>query len=719
MYEKLTRPDGRILRRQVRSVSGALADIERISCATERLEKKIAAAASALADVQTVALLSSMDVEELSRAKKGIRVSALKNAGINDLGQVYAMSRGRLESIDGIGELSAQAIYSAVRSIAGTTRRNIGVRLTAEDGSRELSALLAPLYEYILTDPARKKAAALYEKYGEAAEEALRRSKRALSAIGWLFSSTAGREEAARAAGVLSGLERSPFAHEAAEALEEYRAVMPPDEESARRALERSGAEFAVTLERLNAGAAAETGRSGVPAELAERVNARKLDLSLLRAALRPYQEFGTKYILTQRRTLLGDEMGLGKTVQAIAAMAALKAEGGERFLVVCPAGVLVNWCREVERHSALAVTEIHGSDRGDELRRWISVGTVAVTTYETARGMLLPEGFRLSMLVADEAHYVKNPYALRTRSLMSLASRSDHVLYMTGTPIENNVDEMCFLMSTLQSETAQAAEELKFMSDAPRFRETIAPVYLRRTREDVLKELPEKIEQEQWCRPTAADMRSYIASVMEKNFMAMRRVSWDHSDLDHSAKAQRLLEILELARGEGRKTVVFSYFRGTAEKVCTLAGENVFGPINGSVPAAKRQQLVDEFTAAPPGAVLVSQVTAGGTGLNIQAASVVVFCEPQIKPSMETQAVSRAYRMGQTHSVLVYRLLCTGTADESILALLRDKQEIFDSFADESALGSESIAAGSMQSWIDGVIAEQTQKLCGGQNAL
>ncbi len=137
-----------------------------------------------------------------------------------------------------------------------------------------------------------------------------------------------------------------------------------------------------------------------------------------------------------------------------------------------------------------------------------------------------------------------------------------------------------------------------------------------------------------------------------------------------------------------------------------------MFGPINGSIPASKRQQIVDDFTNAPDGAVLVSQVTAGGTGLNIQAASVVVFCEPQIKPSMETQAISRAYRMGQARSVLVYRLLCTGTVDENIVSMLRDKQEIFDNFADESVVGSESILAESMQSWIDNVIADQTEKL-------
>jgi len=107
-----------------------------------------------------------------------------------------------------------------------------------------------------------------------------------------------------------------------------------------------------------------------------------------------------------------------------------------------------------------------------------------------------------------------------------------------------------------------------------------------------------------------------------------------------------------------------------------------------------KRQATVDAFTAAESGKVLVCQVQAGGTGLNIQAASVIIFCEPQIKPSVEKQAISRAYRMGQNRSVLVYRLLADNTVDERILELLREKQDIFDSFAEESTTGNESVKA-------------------------
>ena len=175
---------------------------------------------------------------------------------------------------------------------------------------------------------------------------------------------------------------------------------------------------------------------------------------------------------------------------------------------------------------------------------------------------------------------------------------------------------------------------------------------------------------------------------------MAMRQVSWDVSDLSRSSKAKRLVELCNEAKEDGRKVIVFSFFRETIRSVQQVLGERALEPITGSVSAQKRQEIVDEFTRAGDGAVLICQVQAGGTGLNIQAASVIIFCEPQIKPSIENQAISRAYRMGQIRSVMVHRLLCDNTVDERILELLREKQEQFDLFAEESATGSESIKA-------------------------
>ena len=133
--------------------------------------------------------------------------------------------------------------------------------------------------------------------------------------------------------------------------------------------------------------------------------------------------------------------------------------------------------------------------------------------------------------------------------------------------------------------------------------------------------------------------------------------------------------------------------------------------PITGAITPQRRQEIVDEFTKAEDGAVLVSQVQAGGTGLNIQCASVIIFCEPQIKPSIENQAISRAYRMGQVRDVLVYRLLADNTVDEKIVELLKTKQTQFDNFAEDSVVGEESLKP-SETAWIGKLVEEEKKRL-------
>jgi SNF2 family DNA or RNA helicase len=246
--------------------------------------------------------------------------------------------------------------------------------------------------------------------------------------------------------------------------------------------------------------------------------------------------------------------------------------------------------------------------------------------------------------------------------------------------------------MQVLNPEIAQSVQGLEFLSSAPEFREKIAPVYYRRRREDVLTELPDLIENIDWCTLSKEEERLYEDAILSGNFADARRVSFNVSDPKDSSKAQRLLEIVEDAEEDGRKVIVFSFFLDTIAKVTKLLGERCLEPINGSVAPSRRQEIIDEFDKAKAGSVLAAQIQSGGTGLNIQSASVVVLCEPQFKPSIENQAISRAYRMGQTRNVLVHRLLCDETVDERVFELLKSKQEIFDAFADESAVGIESL---------------------------
>ena len=171
----------------------------------------------------------------------------------------------------------------------------------------------------------------------------------------------------------------------------------------------------------------------------------------------------------------------------------------------------------------------------------------------------------------------------------------------------------------------------------------------------------------------------------MDKDYHLSRRVSWQMDILNESSKAKRLLELVESAEGEGRKVLVFSFFLDTINFVKTLLGDRCLQPITGSVTSSERQAIIDKLDRAKPGTVLCCQIMAGGIGLNIQSASVVVICEPQFKPSTENQAISRAYRMGQTRNVLVYRLLAEDTIDERINETLKIKQKEFNVYADKS----------------------------------
>jgi SNF2 family DNA or RNA helicase len=333
----------------------------------------------------------------------------------------------------------------------------------------------------------------------------------------------------------------------------------------------------------------------------------------------------------------------------------------------------------------------------------------VAVTTYETT-GFLLHDDLKISMLVVDEAHYIKNPDAKRTRNTRKLCDQAERLLFMTGTALENRVDEMIALMQILRPEVAVDVKNVAFLASAPQFREKVSPVYFRRKRDEVLGELPDLIENMEWCALGPEEEAVYKEAILSDHFQNARRVSWSVDDLSLSSKARRLQEIVEDAAEDGRKIIVFSFFLNTISKVSALLGNRCVDPITGSVSPKRRQEIIDEFEKAPAGAVLPAQILAGGTGLNIQAASVVVICEPQLKPSIENQAISRAYRMGQARNVLVYRLLADETIDERITDLLNEKQIRFDAFADESVLGKESIQID--ETGIKEIMEEEKQRI-------
>lgn len=709
MAGALERPDGK----RVREMIGAAQRIDRRLgevMGTEPEQRRGAqAAAQALFQDRLRAALEEMDVEHINKGKQGIRVSLLREAGMENVYQVSQLSYQKLCAIEGLGEKSAYKIQDTVKQIVQNTRENLRVRIRVEEPGKVDDELIRSLYVLMHMQPLRQACGTLYQKNHAPLQQELGLAQQGTNALGWVFKS---RAKKAQIIGAVSSLEArlsGPFGDGVL--LGQVRQVETADSAVCWKDYIQDASRYYAQLEQLGLQwEKQDKTPGGLPAQLAAEVEAQALDLRYLKATLRNYQTFGTKYIVHQKKSLLGDEMGLGKTIQAIAAMAALKAAGQHHFMVVCPASVLVNWCREIGKHSTLEVTKVHGNDE-EALLHWRMNGDVAVTTYESISRFSLPEKFRIGMVVVDEAHYVKNPDTIRTKALQKLLKQTQNVLFMSGTPLENRVEEMCFLVGCLQPQISGELDKVKYLATAEQFRQTLAPVYLRRTREDVLQELPDLIEKEQWCSLGQQEQAAYREAVLSGNFMAIRQVSWQVDDLKQSSKAMRLLELCDQAKEQKRKVIVFSFFRTTLQKVVSLLGDRCMEPITGSIDPSRRQEIVDEFSKADDGAVLVSQVQAGGTGLNIQSASVIIFCEPQIKPSIENQAVSRAYRMGQVRDVLVYRLLADDTIDEQMLELLKVKQEQFDNFADESVVGEESLKP-SEQAWIAKMVEEERRRL-------
>lgn len=627
--------------------------------------------------------LREIDVEELQREEKGIKIKPLKDNGINTL---YEVKKAQLEGIKLIGKDNIRAIRRTLNTFEERLKENTRIKLSYDNKTETTTGLVLFLKKYMVIKTTVSMARILLAKYSIDITEALEASKPALEGI-WLFKPKDIKISCEDSLKYLDEMLKSDYGTYALE-IEEKIKIANSITDGWNFFLNEAIL-FNNTLEELRPGIleARDDRCYGLPNDLSKYVLGEELNLEGFKASLRQYQEIGVKYILRQKRVLLGDEMGLGKTIQAIASMVTLRNRGANYFMVVCPASVLSNWCREIEKFSDLKVTRIYGRDKRvkELVRDWLIDGGVAVTTFESTKSIELEMDFMFDMIIVDEAHYIKNARAKRTGDTLFISSHTERMLLMSGTAIENRVEEMLVLLKYINQNLYKEAKRLVFLRDADRFKDLISTAYYRRKREDVLKELPEKIESTEWLTLSDEERKIYEADIKNKNFISARRVSWN-LDLSKSTKAARLIEILNEALDDKRKVLVFSFYLDTINKLKEYLGDRALPVINGSVDPDERQNIIDKFDQAEAGSVLLVQISSGGTGLNIQSASVVILCEPQLKPSIEAQAIARSHRMGQSRTVLVYRLLAENTIDERMMRLLTKKQELFDTYADESS---------------------------------
>ncbi len=442
---------------------------------------------------------------------------------------------------------------------------------------------------------------------------------------------------------------------------------------------------------------------------------------------LRPYQERGVGWLAFLGRLGLGaclaDDMGLGKTAQLIAALMADATPGPT--LVVCPVSVLGNWQRELARFApGMSVLVHHGPDRFTRHRvsfpKRARRADVVLTSYSlVARDVDQLVAVAWARLALDEAQQVKNPGTAQTRAVRRIAA--PRRIALTGTPVENNVSELWSIMHVLNPgllgsartfrETFAIPIEREHDADATeRLRRITAPFVLRRLKTDksVIDDLPDKIETTEACpltREQATLYQAVVDDVVEQSeqaegmsrrgvvlagLMRLKQVCnhpahflRDGSSLpSRSGKLTRTEELLDEILAEGDKVLCFTQF---AEWGGMLAPyfERRFGVevgwLHGRVTRAKRDDLVERFQSSDGPPVLLVSLKAGGTGLNLTAASHVVHLDRWWNPAVEDQATDRAYRIGQKRTVFVHKLVSTGTVEERIDAMISAKRALAD----------------------------------------
>lgn len=450
-----------------------------------------------------------------------------------------------------------------------------------------------------------------------------------------------------------------------------------------------------------------------------------------LEKILREYQKQGFLWLKTLKANgfggILADDMGLGKTIEVLAFLLSEWEEGISSpyfALIVCPSSLIYNWEKEIQRFApqfpTVAVT-------GTALERKALIegagsGEILITSYDLLRrDIACYENCRFGYEIIDEAQYIKNHNTKAARAVKEI--QADFRAALTGTPIENRLSELWsifdFLMPGFLFHYQKFREELEIPIVSAheeevkdRLRGMIRPFVLRRLKQDVLKELPEKMEEAVFARMEEEQEKLYRAHVQrirlmlqgqsDKEFASqkiqilseltrLRQICCDPALVyenyqEESAKSMMCMELIKNAMAGGHKVLLFSQFTSMLDRLQqNLQKEHIsFLSLTGSVSKERRAELVEEFQNGGIPVFCIS-LKAGGTGLNLTAADIVIHYDPWWNAAAQNQATDRAHRIGQKNPVTVYKLIAKNTIEENILNLQEKKSRLA-----EQLLGNE-----------------------------
>jgi superfamily II DNA or RNA helicase len=449
---------------------------------------------------------------------------------------------------------------------------------------------------------------------------------------------------------------------------------------------------------------------------LVAQVDQGRLQLDLLKVPLYPYQVRGALFAAYRGRCILGDDMGLGKTVQTMAAVELLVKERGiERVLVVAPSSVKYQWETEIRKFTDRPVQVIEGAN---QVRRsqYAQPTFYRLINYElVVRDLDELNAWQPDLIVLDEAQRIKNWESKTSRAVKRLQSR--YALVLTGTPLENKLEELYSIVSFVDDRRLgpafQFLHEHRVEDDKgkllgyrnlDKIREKLAPILLRRTRAEVLSQLPERTDNTVFVEMTDAQRTPYaeqqftLVRLMQKKYLTevdRRRIMGCITNMrmlcdstylfdkqtNVSPKLEEFRELMrELALEGPHKMVVFSQWEMMLHRAAEVLDALKIGytMLHGGIPGKDRRALLDKFRDDPDCRVFLS-TDAGGTGLNLQSADTVVNLEVPWNPAVLEQRVARVHRMGQHRPVQVIHLVTRGSIEERVLKTLEMKKSLFE----------------------------------------